>query len=323
MRYLSEQPIRRSYIYDFKNKEKSVEKYVDYFLARTNTMFKYNNLPDTIPPNFLEMFLQRNGVVGIAKVNDNMYAFTGGIGGKPNVYYFPENFIVANPALNYSAELKIDEECVLVRNDSSYEGLLSLCCKYATLLVENDITMLTANINKRIPVIAATHSDNTKQGLDMFITKVTKGDLSIGVSDDFAESLRTMPYSAQDTTRITDFIEYHNYIKASFFNEIGVRMSHNMKRESLTEKEITSGDDFVQTLVLDMLTCRQRDFEKVNSLFGTNISVDFDHTWKSFMDEKENSIESVELENDLIESEIDVNENSEENNDEEVEVEDE
>lgn len=304
MRYISNKVVKTPAYYDFKNKERAITKYVDYFLARTNVMFKYENLPDTIPYNFLEMYLQRNGVVAVTEVNGNLYAFTGNIGGAPNVYYFPENFIFANPALNISKTLRIGEECALVRNDSSYEGLMNLCCKYATLLAENDISMMISIINKRIPAIAVTHSDNTKQGLDMFSKHIFDGEFSIGIPNDFAESFITTPFSSNDTTRITDFIEFHNYTKASFFNEIGIRMSNNMKREALSEFEISSNDDFVRTLALDMLQCRQEDFDKVNNLYGTNIKVKFNNTWKDFDEE-------AKLDIDLKKAEIDTKENDE------------
>lgn len=301
MRYFNDNnQLKKSWLYDFTDKEKSLQYYVDYFMARTNTMFSYDGLPDTIPANFLEMYYQYNGSCVISEYDGKLYAFCGSIGGAPNVYYFPENYVIANPALNYSATLKIGEDCILLRNDSMLVGLMPLVCKYATLLLENDITMLTANINKRIPVLAAVHDDNSKNGLDLFMANVAKGKLSIGVQDDFSESLRTMPYSAQETTRITDFVEYHQYIKASFFNEIGVRMSYNMKREAITDSEISSGDDFVASLALDMLDCRKKDFEKVNEKYGTNIKVDFSNTWKQFSEVKD-------MEDDLIKSEIESN----------------
>ena len=78
-----------SSVYDFTNKKKSVGIYIAYMLARTQQMFKWNNLPDTIPQRHLELFLQKHGNVCITKVNDKLYAFTGGMGGEPDPYYMP------------------------------------------------------------------------------------------------------------------------------------------------------------------------------------------------------------------------------------------
>ena len=102
--------------YDFKNKQRCVQNYVYYMLNRTLTMFEYDGLPDTIPKIDLERFIQQNGEVCIAKHNDNLYAFTAGLGGFPDVYYEPTEMIVANPALDLSKSYKIGIDCVRFRN---------------------------------------------------------------------------------------------------------------------------------------------------------------------------------------------------------------
>ena len=70
--------------FDTTNKEDLVPMYVTYSLIRTQSMFEYTNLPPTIPKNFLEMYLQCSGKCMITNGNDNLYAFTVGLGGKPN-----------------------------------------------------------------------------------------------------------------------------------------------------------------------------------------------------------------------------------------------
>ena len=174
-------PYRKPIYYDFKNKERCVTSYVDYMLSRTRRMFKYTGLPDTIPDVFLERYLQRNGQCVIAEHKGKLYAFCGGLGGVYNEYYFPSKYIVANPYLNFSKEYTIGEDCVLVRNDTEMQGLIPMCSKYASLLVENDLTMRIADINRRIPAIAKTHSDNQKQGFDLLMKRVEDGDLNMSI----------------------------------------------------------------------------------------------------------------------------------------------
>lgn len=289
-------PYREPIYYNFRNKEKCVTSYVEYMLARTRRMFKYTGLPDTISDIFLERYLQRNGECIIAEHNGQLYAFCGGLGGVYNEYYFPTKYIVANPYLNFSKEYIIGTDCVLIRNDTEMQGLLPMCSKYASLLVENDLTMRIADINRRIPAIAKVHSDNQKQGFDLLMKRVEDGDLNMSIQDNWEDMFTTLPFVDSSTTHITEYIEFTQYIKAQWFNELGIRMSHNMKREALSASEIASGDDMIRSLPEDMLECRKEALDKVNEMFGTKISVEYNSIWSYLFDEKELQIDAMEAE---------------------------
>ena len=289
-------PYKKPVYYDFRNKERCVTSYVEYMLSRTRRMFKYTGLPDSIPDVFLERYLQRNGQCIVAEHEGNLYAFCGGLGGVYNEYYFPTKYIVANPYLNFSKEYTIGEDCVLVRNDTEMQGLIPMCSKYASLLVENDLTMRIADINRRIPAIAKVHSDNQKQGFDLLMKRVEDGDLSMAIQDNWEDMFTTLPFVDATTTHITEYIEFTQYIKAQWFNELGIRMSHNMKREALSASEIASGDDMIRSLPEDMLECRKEALDKINSMFGTNISVEYNSVWSYLFDEKELQIDAMEAE---------------------------
>lgn len=289
-------PLREPIYYNFRNKDKCVTSYVEYMLARTRRMFKYTGLPDTIPDVFLEQYLQRNGECIIAEYNGQLYAFCGGLGGVLNEYYFPTKYIVSNPFLNFSKEYNIGKDCVLIRNDTEMQGLIPMCSKYASLLVENDLTMRIADINRRIPAIAKVHSDNQKQGFDLLMKRVEDGDLNMSIQDNWEDMFTTLPFVDSSTTHITEYIEFTQYIKAQWFNELGIRMSHNMKREALSASEIASGDDMIRSLPEDMLECRKEALDRVNNMFGTKISVEYNSVWSYLFDEKELQIDAMEAE---------------------------
>ena len=48
-------------VYDFTDKNKLVTDLVRYMLIRTQAMFEYTGLPDTIPQKFLESYIQMAG----------------------------------------------------------------------------------------------------------------------------------------------------------------------------------------------------------------------------------------------------------------------
>ena len=289
-------PYRKPVYYDFRNKDKCVSSYVNYMLSRTRRMFKYSDLPETIPDVFLERYLQRNGQCVIAEHEGKLYAFCGGLGGVYNEYYFPTKYIVANPYLNFSKEYEIGTDCVLIRNDTEMQGLIPMCSKYASLLVENDLTMRIADINRRIPAIAKVHGDNQKEGFDLLMKRVEDGELKMSIQDNWEDMFTLLPFSDGVTTHLTEYIEFTQYIKAQWFNELGIRMSHNMKREALSASEIASGDDMIRSLPEDMLECRKEALEQINTMFGTNISVEYNSVWSYLFEEKELQIDSMKSE---------------------------
>ena len=96
-------------------------------------------------------------------------------------------------------------------------GLLPLYERYATMLVENDITINMADIQSRIVSLITAGTDTNKKSADLFIENIQKGKLSVisdqPVSDMF--KLNTLPYSNTASSTITNLIELEQYIKAS------------------------------------------------------------------------------------------------------------
>ena len=255
------------------------EQHVFYMLNRTQVMFDYENLPETIPARNLEILLQLNGNVFFTEVEGKYYVFTGGLGGEPDVYYEPTIYTVANPALNFSKNLKIDEDGVLIRSDSYGVGLLPMFQKYAALLAENEITMRIADINNRIPFLLSAADDRTKASAEKFLKDVADGKLGFISDNAFLESLKSISTTVQNSISLTDLIEFEQYLRAGWFNDLGINDNYNMKRESISPDEAQLNDDALLPFVDDMLECRRIGLEKVNNMYGLDIKVNLASSW--------------------------------------------
>ena len=250
-----------------------------YMLNRTQSMFKYKKLPETIPSRNLEIMLQLNGNVFFTDVNDEFYVFTGGLGGEPDVYYEPTIYTVANPALNFSKNLRIDVDGVLIRSDAYGVGLLPMMQKYASLMVENEFTMRVVDINSRIPFILSASDDRTEKSALLFLQRILNGELGTISENSFIEDLKVNTVGGDHTQRMTDLIEYQQYLKAAWFNDLGINANYNMKRESISPDEAQLNDDALLPLIDDMLEERKRGLKKVNDMYGLDIEVELDSSW--------------------------------------------
>ena len=267
--------------YDFADKETARWYHVANMLLRTQSMFTYKGLPDSIPQRSLELMLQCKGHVAWYHVKGALYVFTGGLGGKPDAYYMPTVYTIANPGLNVFEQLEIGTDCVVMPNDSLYRGLLPILAHYAAGITENELSMRMAIINTRILDLISASDDITKASADKFIKDVVDGKLGVIAESAFLDGIRVQPYgSAANTGTLTDLIEMEQYWKASVFNELGLNANYNMKRESLNSSESQLNNDALLPLVDDMLNMRRQALDKVNDMFGTDISVDFSSSWK-------------------------------------------
>ena len=287
--------------YDFKDKRKNTQSYIVYMLNRVMQMFEYDGLPDTLPKRMIELYTMVNGHSVVVKHNDNLYVCFGGFAGEPDEYYMPKQYIIANPYLELFKTFTIDEDCVLIKNDSMLYGLMPMFNRYASALVENDITMNMVDINSRVAALIDARDDATKVSAEKFLMDMEDGKNGIIASSAFFDGLRSQPYSEHTYQLLTELIEYHQYMKASWFNELGLNANYNMKREAITADESQLNDDMLLPLIDDMLECRQIAVDKINTMFGTNISVSFGSTWEDNMEELEASQSLLEAQIDNLE----------------------
>lgn len=285
------------------DKDSMIKHSVLQMLNKSTRIFKYKGLPDTILQKDLETILQVGGYAIWKEVGGKLYVFRGGLGGEPNPYYLPTIAIIANPALRYNASLKIDEECVVMLNDHYYQGLMPLFSKYANLLAEAELSLKQAIINARIPAFIQADNDATYQSAVEVINKIVKGeDYGIVLSREFFEGLKSFEFCKEPL--IKDIIESIQYIKGSWYNEIGLNAAFNMKREAINEAEATINEDILYPTIDTMLECRKYYLEKVNSMFGTNITVELDSVWQRNKRREELSVELEEKEVDIEEKSL-------------------
>lgn len=256
-----------------------LQSYIRYYLARLQSMFEYKGLPDTIPQKWLEHYLLCNGNALIIKVGDYLYAAVGGHGGEPDAYYVPTKYVVANPYL-IDKTFTIGDDSVLVYNDTYAQGVLPLLQKYCGQLVENDISMNIADILARASINISAKDDKTKASAELYLKRLRAGELGVMSEQAFIEGLNIREFKDVASSLIP-LIEYHQYVKASLFNELGLNSNYNMKRESINSNESQLNDDMLHPLIDNMLKERREGVERINKMFGTNIEVNFAGAWLS------------------------------------------
>lgn len=277
--------------YDIKDKDYNLNNEIQQMINKSITMFDYENLPKTIPLDEMEKQLQVNGYTIIYSYQDNIYCSSGALGGKPDIYNNPTEVTISNSVIG-SKTFKLDSDCILVKNDYLSQGLLNIYKKYCKLLIENDITMYQTNINKRINNIITASDDSTRESAELYIKKLEEGTQGIIMDNKLYDSLQII--ANPNNSSMIDLVQYHQYLKASLYNEIGLNSNYNMKKERLISGELEQNSDILYPLIDGMLECRETGIEKVNKLFNTNIVVELDSAWNR----KATGIDDIDLNSD-------------------------
>lgn len=271
--------IYKLYQQQIRDKDTSVTEFIANTLAKTQSMFEYEGLPDSIPQKELERLLQTTGNVFVTKVDGVLYALTGGKGGEPDVYGRATLYTVANPAIKLNKIYDIQKDGVLIENDSNGESLLPLIGRYAVLHTDGLITLNTASILTRITMLISAGDDKTKQSADEFLRKIENGEFSIIGENAFFKGVNMQTAPTTNSVYITQLIELIQYYKASMYNELGLNANYNMKRERLNLGEVSMNVDVLLPYVDNMLKERQNAVEKINEMFDTEISVKLASSW--------------------------------------------
>lgn len=278
--------------------QQNFQLYFDLLTNKCCNLFKWEGLPDTVDERFLNLQLILNGKICFTKIDGKLYALNGNVGGEPNVYYEPTQFIVANPVLG-SKTVRIRQKdgsnsiegldgVLVALTDIDYMddrgmkgGLYRLIYQTAGLLADNVSSLNCSQINGRVAQLWTTDNDTEARTVEEVVRDMYAGHPYRILTQDLVSKIGVVPAAQTgQTNTLLNLIEAHQYILASFFNEIGIPSTWNMKRERVNTAETELMTGSLDVNVYNMEKNLQKGAELINELFGENISVRFNEEIK-------------------------------------------
>lgn len=291
--------VNKNNTFNISNKVGNENLLFNMFLSKTLTMFKYKGLPDSIPYEILENYLQTTGKAFIFKHNEELISLPIELNhDKVDYYNRPTtgNIFLNDEKKLITVNLK---DGVLISNDYLQLGFTELFDKYSYLINQSELTLYIANIWKRASKIISASDDSTIQSAKEYVNKIENGDISIISTNPIFNDLNITTDNVTSVS-LSELIQYDNYFKSNLFNEIGLSSNKDMKKERLITSEIEQNNNVIYPFVDNMIDCRKTGISKVNEMFNLNISVQFDSSWNEDTEPKE---DSQTLETDLKEDE--------------------
>ena len=280
--------VNKNNTFNITNKVGNENLLFNMFLSKTLTMFKYKGLPDSIPYEILENYLQTTGKAFIFKYDDDLIALPIELNSDKVDYYnrpTTGNVFLNNEKKLITVDLK---DGVLISNDYLQLGFTELFNKYSYLINQSELTLYIANVWKRASKIISASDDGTIQSAKEYVNKIENGDISIISTNPIFNDLNITTDNVTSVS-LSELIQYDNYFKSNLFNEIGLSSNKDMKKERLITSEIEQNNNVIYPFVDNMIDCRKTGISKVNEMFNLNVSVEFDSSWNEDTEPKEDT----------------------------------
>lgn len=249
----------------------------EQLIMRVMSIFNYKNLPKSLPKKEIEFRLITRGYCGINKVDGELKAVFCSMFGVTDYEDIFKAYTWATPL--HSGMCSIDVDGVLLEANQTRVPLIRLIIRYAILLAHADLSLQAVMINTRATGIFSAKDDKQAESIKTWYNTLSDGNLCAIVDNDLltsvigSEGLRNISTQYPKSESISDFYEIHRNLLKDFYNDLGVQFSTE-KKERLITAEVESNEEALLLNIDDMLTTRKEGVEKINKLFGTNISVE-------------------------------------------------
>lgn len=258
------------------------------------SMFEYKDLPESIDPIFLELFLQRDGQVCITDgFTGELIACECAIAGDLDAYGIGRD-VVGVTRNGKSGNFKRGESCVVGWNNRSKTPLFDVRTDAQTLAdIQTSIDFLIF-WTRLSPLIRVSDEKIKQQVVDAFknlrrgipATIASKKTLEeFGLSDDISVDMLTQPDFAdkiQYTAKLyDDVLRWH-------WTRYGHATNGNSKAAQQTVDEVDSTASQSMILPLSMLWARKKMIEDLNAMYGLEASVELSGAWRAEVTAYEN-----------------------------------
>lgn len=244
---------------------------------RVVNIFEWNGLP--FPQKEIEILLTFVGFCGVTKSKKSeLMAVYGSMSGVTN---YPDQFTTFTYATPLESGIKqIDKDLVVIDNNQIRLPLIDIINSYATLLAHTDLSLQAILINSRATGLITAKTQAQVDSIASWYSSLENGKTLAVLDGKSFESLmdddgiKVVPMNYPSAMTIDSYYQIRENLLKSFYSEIGVNSMRD-KRERVVEAELDTNLNRILFNIDDMLKSRKEACEKINSIFGTNISVEY------------------------------------------------
>lgn len=250
-----------------------------YLLQKAISVFKWK-LPDGWARNYFLYVLYCWGFLAI--INTDKFGVIPqqcGLRGY-NVYYQPTNAVITNPLLRGIREPEIGTECVLLRLQPDYGGVMDLVNYYAEELALASEAISVNLLNSKLAYVFTAQNKSTAESFKKLYDEIASGNPAVVqdknlLGDDGKPSWAPFAQNLAQTYIAGDLLTAMREIENQFCTDLGLPNANTNKKERLITDEVNANNVETYTRAAMWLEELQRGCEDASAMFGIDLSVDW------------------------------------------------
>lgn len=262
--------------------------YVDTLFRKAQSIYEFDGMPESWDYDYFTSILLAQGFICITDTPLDILPLRCGVSGI-NVFNHPTTCIIANPVIG-NLERTIDEDCVLIKIQYNYQGIMPIVYKYASMLAQCDSSISVNLMNSKVTFIGLVESKQQAQSMKAMYDMITKGEPAVFVKGSQINNDSILYNHVKENFVAGEIQILKRKIMSEFLTEIGVNNANTDKKERLTDNEVEANDGEIQLNAGYWLDNIKEGLEKANKMFNLNLSVKLKNTLNT-----EGNIENVDI----------------------------
>lgn len=250
-----------------------------YLLQKAISVFKWN-LPEGWARNYFLYVLYCWGFLAI--INTDKFGVIPqqcGLRGY-NVYYQPTNAIITNPLLRGIREPEIGTECVLLRLQPDYGGIMDLVNYYAEELALASDAISVNLLNSKLAYVFTAQNKSTAESFKKLYDEIASGNPAVVqdknlLGNEGKPSWMPFAQNLAQTYIAGDLLTAMRDIENQFCTDLGLPNANTNKKERLITDEVNANNVETYTRAAMWLEELQQGCKDASAMFGIDLSVDW------------------------------------------------
>ncbi len=253
--------------------------FAKYLLQKAISVFRWE-IPETWETNYFLYTLYGWGFVAV--FNTDKYGIIPqgcGISGY-NIMYQPTTAIITNPLFNRTYELRIGQQCEILKLEPDYSSIMDIIMYYADAMaiISESITQNVAN--SKLSYMFSASNKSGAESLKKIMDKVMSGETAVFYDSSINMENGGVPWfpfsqNLKQNFIAPDLVAVLKQLEAMFDTEIGIPNANTDKKERLITDEVMSNRISTFSKCELWLEELKKGCEKIRKMFGIKLAVDW------------------------------------------------
>ena len=250
-----------------------------YLFQKAISVFKWK-LPAEWDKDYFLYTLYGMGYIAVVNTDQYGTICQGGTLGGYNLYYRPSYIIITNPLIRGTITANLEKDCALIKLQPDYSSIMDIVGYYADQLALAAESLGINLVNIKSGTVFGAESKAMAESYKKMYDNLSEGDPAVVIDKKLLDEQGKptwFPFTQhiRESYVVSDLLSDMRKIEAMFDTEIGIPNANTDKRERLITDEVNANNIETATRCELWLETLRKGIDKANSMYNTDISVDW------------------------------------------------